>query len=364
LSATEGERASTIRVLVVARREGVLWPGIAPPGEEGLTVECTSDLYRAVADFAGRPADIVVVELDALENSELQFVRIVRELSCDSFILGAFSLAHRAKAAEALKLGADACLLHPFYPDELVHALRRWADRARRRQSAGRSHSEHLASLARLAKGTAHEINNPLTTLSGWLQVMESETERPPEERRRLASMRQEADRIAKVVERLLAFGEERPAERAPVDLNDVLTDLLHEARARAPGVRIDTDLQADGAVVWGDEDQLKRACGILIDDALAAVNSNGTVRVRTRSVEGERLELSVRDDGQRIAAARLEEIFEPYAVIPRLGEAMSLAYPAAYGIFRSHGGEVTVRSDQERGTEFLVRLPRISTIP
>jgi len=364
VSANEGHSRGTLSVLVVCQEEALFLPAADRLRQKGFELQTAPNVYRAVADFARRPRGIAIADLDCLQESELQFIRILRELSRDVFILGLFSQAHRPKAAEALRLGADACLLQPFYPGELLWILERWADRAAGQRAVGQGFRDHLASLARLAKGTAHEINNPLTTLSGWLQIMESEEGRPQQERERLASMREEADRIAKVVERLQAFGEQRPQERGPVDINKVLGELVEQVHRAGGAVRVESDLEAAGAILWGDEAQIRKACGILLDDALAALNGDGTIRVCTRLAEDEQVELSVSDDGRRIAADQLDQIFEPYAVLPRLGEQMSLAYPVAYGIFRSHGGELTVTSHEGGGTEFRVRLPRVSTVP
>ncbi len=364
MSATEGNKEGEWRVLAVCGEEGFFLPAGEKLREEGFLLERAGNLYQAIARFARQPVEVVTVELDPLAESELQFISALRELNRDVFVLVAFSQPHRAKAAEALRLGADACLLQPFYPGELVWILRRWAERAERSRSAGDAYQEHLTALARLAKGTAHEINNPLTTLSGWLQMMESEENRPAAERERLASMKEEADRIAEVVERLLAFGQEPPERRAPVDLNAVVAGLLVRAREKVKGVQLKAQLQADEALVWGDEGQLRKGCEILLEDALGALDDGGAIDVRTRVTDGDMLELSVRDNGRRIAAWQLDQIFEPYAVLPRAREAMSLAYPAAYGIFHNHGGELTVTSDEERGTEFMVRLPRLLAAP
>lgn len=353
-----GDSVRKLNVLVICADEGPIPPSLEPLAAEGFVVERTPNVFRAVAGFARNPADMAVIDVDTLGNSELECVRIFRELNKDAFILAVFSQIHRQKAAEALRLGADATLLQPFYPNEILMMLRRWAERLASRQSSEVDYQQHLDSLARLAKGTAHEINNPLTTLSGWLQMMETDEKRDAKERRRLVSMREEADRIAKVVERLLAFGQEVPPERVPVDMNLVVSELLDDLRKRANGVAMDIKLQPGGALVMGNDKMLRQACKMMFDDALAAVDSQGKIAVRTRTTRQGFFELSVCDDGRTIPAEELQRAFEPYSTMPRAGEAMSLAYPAIYGIMRSHGGDLVLKSDDEHGTEFLARLP------
>ncbi len=347
-----------ISVLVICADEGPIPSLLDPLGHENFAIERTPNVFRAVAGFAKSPADMAIVDVDVLSSAALECVRIFRELNKHVFILAVFSQNYRQKAAEALRLGADATIVQPFYPHEILAMLRRWADRSAVRESTEMDYQRHLDALARLAKGTAHEINNPLTTLSGWLQMMEVDEKRDAKERRRIASMREEADRIAKVVERLIAFGQEPPSERAPVDMNAVVTELLDDLRKRANGVAIDVKLQQGDATVMGNDRMLRQACKMMFDDALAAVDSEGRITVRTRLTHQGFFEISVRDDGRRIPADELQRAFEPYSTMPRAGEAMSLAYPAIYGIMRSHGGDLVLKSDDENGTEFLARLP------
>jgi len=353
-----------IRVLAV-HKEGALFPPMLDTlRRDGFEVDSVGNVYAAVAGFAREPAEMAIVDLNPLSGSEMDCVRIFRELNEDVFILATFSLSHRDKAAEAIKLGADACLVQPFYPEELIGMLKRWAARARGRRDACEHYQADLEALARLAKGTAHEVNNPLTTLSGWLEMMELDPDRPGDERRRLASMREEAERIAQVVARLQEFGQQQMEDCEPVDVDDMLSGLLEEVVPKGNGIRVDCEFQAAGAVVWGDESLLRKACKILLEDALAGLAGNGTLGVRTQLGDGGTLELSVSDTGRCIPAEQLSHIFEPFASIPRSGEALSLAYPAAYGIIRGHGGELRVSSDEVNGTEFVARLPRVPTLP
>jgi len=364
LQSIDPDAKSALTVLLLCRDPGPFLPALDALKAEGLRIRCANNVYRAVADFAREPADVAIVELDGLEGSEFECIGIFRELNREVYILAVFSPAYRHKAAEAVKLGADSCLPEPFYPVELTSIAKHLVQRAAGSREAHRDYREHLAALARLAKGIAHEVNNPLTTLSGWLEMMESDGTLTAEERERVASMREEAHRIAKVVQRLVAFAQEPLEGGSPVDVNAVLAELLEEMSKRAKGTRVEARLQAAGAVVWGDESLLRQACKALLDEAMAALGGGGTLSVQTRAAQQDYLELSIRDDGRPIPAEQLQHIFEPYGSLSRGDEAMDMAYPAAYGIIRGHGGELTVSSDEQRGTEFVVRLPRMPTVP
>lgn len=361
MAASERDNMRDLTVLAICSEGGMFLPTLDGLRGEGVAIELAHNVYRAIAQFARRPTDAAIVDLDLLGDAEVECIKVLRELREDAYILAVFSQEHRRKAAEALNLGADATLLQPFYPSELLQLVKRWAQRAAARNQEPLHPQAHLASLARLAKETAHEINNPLTTISGWLELMESDESRSEEERRRLASLREEADRIAKVVEQLLAFGQERLEGCSPVDVDRVVRELVDAVRsARVP---VAAELEAEGETIWGNEGLLRKAWQMLLEDSLAAVKGGGTLQVRTKLNGHDSIELSIRDNGRRIPPDELEHIFEPFGSPSRSEGPMVLAYPAVYGIMRSHGGALTVTSDEEHGTEFLVRLPRTSAV-
>ena len=359
MSQNEKNPEMGLSILVVCKDEDRFLPAVQRLGEQGHATESATSVYRAVASFARRPADVAIVDLDSLENAESECVRIFRKSNKDVYIVAVFSQEHRQKAAEALGMGADASLQQPFYAAELVSMITRWAERAIRLRDAQK---DHLDVLQRLAGGMAHEINNPLTTLCGWLEMMELDEGRDAEKRERLASIRREALRIAQVVKYLSAFAQGPPEERSLVDMNAVVSGLVEDICSRATGVQVETRLTNEAVTVWGNHDLLRQASQILLEHSVDAPNGSGTLVVQTRLTADNLVELVVRDKDRCVPNEQLERIFQPYGSVSCAGEGTSLACPAAHGIIRSHGGEVCVTSDEERGTEFLVWLPGIST--
>lgn len=343
------------RIVVICGADGLFVPAIEALGDDTFSVERTLSVYRGIAAFAQNPADIAVIDIDALNEGEMDCLRVLRDVNPSVRILVVFTMANRLRAAHALEQGADAMLQQPFYPAEFGAIVRRWS--AAKRQDAAIDNREHRAALARLALGTAHEVNNPLCTLSGWLQMMELDDSRSAKERERFASMREEADRIAKVVENLLAFGEDSPSHQDAVNIDQLLAGIAGEMKDRAADVRVEADLAAPEARVFGDRELLGRALRMLMEDAIAACNGDGRITVRSQP-KGRLVAVSVRDNGRHIPRDALENLFEPYRHMPRMGESLSLAYPAVYGIVRCHGGDVTVSSDAKNGTEFILTLP------
>ena len=352
-----------LRLLAVCRDDEQFGTALAKLRRDGFEVKWEPSVYRAVADFARQPAHVIVIELESLESSQLECIRVLRELNESAYILAVFSMENRRSAGKALSEGADAYLLQPFYSDELASLVRRGARRVNRRKEQQHDYERHLESLARLAKGTAHQINNPLTTLSGWLQMMKSEHCRRPEERQRLASMQEEVDRIADVVEGLQAFGQEPPPQCRSVDLNGLLSGLVEEMRSQDEARGLEADLAGEEVFVWADEKLLEQACRLLLEEATRA-SRNGGVSVTTRRDQDGTVELAVTERGRSISEQQMERLLEPYGETSGRNGRSGLAYPAAYGIIRSHGGELTVSNEDGRGTTILIRLPQSSQRP
>lgn len=353
------EGCSTSALVVGADAESILAAAQALR-DKGCSVHTEASVYRAVAHFTALPADLTIIDLDSLEAQQLEFINIFRDINPDTIILAIFSPENRRMAAEAVKRGADASMAQPFYPQELENLASRWADRAQRRTAALEYKQANLDSLARLARGIAHEINNPLTTLSGWLQMMIDEAD-DKKLKNRLNSMLEEADRVASVVGGLLDFGQENPEELRPVDLNALLVDLSEEIKRSFPKISIHEEYQAANPLVMGDARALKQACSMILHDGAAAIDGEGVLSLSTERTADGKIKLIISDNGRFIPPENLENIFEPFHFSSRAGgDKPSLVYPAVYGIIRSHRGEISVRSDQSGGTAFTALFPGV----
>jgi len=323
------------------------------------TVRHFSTLYRAVVEFARNHADIVLLDLDAFDSQDLDAIRVMREVHADARIIVAFSPSARERAVEAIMAGADAYLLQPFYPVEFRAMVgSAGALIARQAQTAG-DQEDYLAAVRNLALGLAHEINNPLATISGWFQMFAEDPKAVEEDRRRFRSLTEECDRIAAVVRRLADFAQERPGACARVRLDEVVGDAIRSFAPRANGVRLESALHAPEAEVIGDADQLREAIELLLSDARDALDGDGRLRIETIS-EPETVEVRIADNGRPIPdSGRLDE---PYSVKARSRNDLALVYAACSSIFRSHGGVLDIEVAADGENVFVVRLPLAKT--
>jgi len=233
-------------------------------------------------------------------------------------------------------------------------------------------HVDRLAAIGELSAGIAHEIRNPLATISGSVQVLQAELSVGGENARLLEIVVRESDRLHRIVEDFLSFARTGPTERRPVDITALLEEIRDLAAAhpkRGSGVTIRFDPPGERFTVRGDAEQLRRVLLNLVTNALEAMGERGTLAVRTQAVRAfqaspendpvSAVALSVSDTGPGIGARARADLFRPFFTTKKGG--VGLGLPLAQKIVVSHQGKIDVRSDHE-GTTFTVLLPREET--
>jgi two-component system sensor histidine kinase PilS (NtrC family) len=216
--------------------------------------------------------------------------------------------------------------------------------------------SERFADLGRVAAGLAHELRNPLASMSGCVELLQAAPGLRPEEGRLLGIVLKEAGRLDQLVTRFLAYSRPTAPQPAPTDVAQVAGEVA-EALARDPAaarVRFERELEA--AVIDCDPDQLRQVLWNLLLNAVQALGAEGgTVRLTT-APDGSGARLTVADDGPGIAAEDLDRLFAPFFSRKPGGTGLGLA--TVHRIVEAHGGEVRVEPVAPRGARFVVRLP------
>ena len=226
--------------------------------------------------------------------------------------------------------------------------------------------AERLASIGTLLGGVAHELNNPLSAVLGFTELLLMQ-ERPHEEREDLETIRREAERMAKIVTdlRLLARDTQEQSEgrRERVDLNDVVQHVL---RTRAYSLRtrnvvVHAELAPDLPAVLADRGQIEQVVLNLVvnaEQSLALATGDAVLSVRTRATAAG-ASLQVADNGPGIPASHLERVFDPFFTTKAPGEGTGLGLSLAHTIVSEHGGQIRVDSRPGEGAVFHVDLPR-----
>lgn len=222
-------------------------------------------------------------------------------------------------------------------------------------------HTEKMAALGQLVSGVAHEVNNPLAAIVGFTDLLLENPEIPDTSKEELRVILQEAQRTRVIVQNLLSFARQMPAQREPVQVNSVLRQTL---KLRAydfsnHGVELVERLEGDLPVVMGDPHQLQQVFLNILNNAYDAVQETrrpGKVEVETSLRDGH-IEMVFRDNGPGIA--HLDRIFDPFFTTKEVGKGTGLGLSICYGIVRAHNGEIVARNNPGgQGCTFLVRLP------
>ncbi|MES2177422.1 MAG: ATP-binding protein [Gemmatimonadota bacterium] len=227
--------------------------------------------------------------------------------------------------------------------------------------------SDRLAAVGELVAGVAHEVNNPLSSISAFAQLLLRETTLNPSQRESIEVIRAETMRASQVVKDLLAFARRSDQQRAPLDLNGVVarTVRMRQYQFTEANVRVETELAEELPSVMGDARQLQQVCLNLLTNAVQAMVplGGGALRVRTYTADGA-VRLEVKDSGPGIAPSVKAHIFEPFFTTKKEGEGTGLGLSVSYGIITAHGGSIEVVDTGAEGTTFRVTLPAVAAEP
>ena len=235
----------------------------------------------------------------------------------------------------------------------------------RRRLRAQLDIARRTESLARLAGGVAHDVNNVITAVIGNVELLRYHLVDPDDEALEyLTEVRQSAQRGGDLVRELLTLG--RATEGAPVAsvaVDDTIRRMVRMLTRLLPeDVHLELDLQA-GAHVLISRTKLEQVVANLVINAGDALSSGGTILVRTLA-DGETVTLVVRDDGVGMSAEVLSNVFEPFYTTKAVGRGTGMGLASVLAIVRQAGGHVGVDSVPGEGSEFSVNLPRTHAPP
>ena len=222
--------------------------------------------------------------------------------------------------------------------------------------------TEKLVSLGQLAAGAAHEINNPLTAILGYSDLLADDSSLPEKARGVAAKIRDQARRTKTLVGNLLSFARQVPAERTLLDLNTVVTNAvqLRALDLKHSGTKIELKLESVLPGVRGDGNQLMQVVFNIINNAIDAMDSHsggGTLTIKTMR-DRANVVISFSDSGPGIKEPH--RVFDPFYTTKPIGKGTGLGLSICFGIVQEHGGKILCYNGHEGGAVFRVELPAV----
>ncbi len=217
--------------------------------------------------------------------------------------------------------------------------------------------SEKLASLGQLVGGAAHELNNPLTAMLGYSELLTA-TSLNLEQRSIVEKIVQQVRRTQNLSSSLLSFAKQAPTEKHALNLNSVVKTAikLSQPQVQNSRVQIKLALAENLPDILGDSNQFLQISLHLITNAVQAMSANaGTLKITTLSEDASVL-VEFADDGPGIDEPN--RVFDPFYTTQPVGKGAGLGLSACYGIVQEHGGEITCQNRPEGGAAFRIELP------
>jgi two-component system NtrC family sensor kinase len=227
--------------------------------------------------------------------------------------------------------------------------------------------SEKLAAVGQVAATMAHQVGTPLNSISGYIQLILQEGNLRPADRDRLEIIESQLDRLADSVKNLLSFTRQPRAQLKPVDVNNILLELIHlgDPWFHARGVELSSSLSPSLPLVLGDPTYLQTLFLNLITNALDAMPHGGRLTINTQedsppapSDNGRWLKISIIDTGIGITEESKKRIFDPFFTTKKIGEGTGLGLAICDKIVREHDGRLEVESAVGKGSSFFVLIP------
>jgi nitrogen-specific signal transduction histidine kinase len=338
--------------LVVSQRGKLLKSLLGVIGDPELDVEVRPDLVGALPELRRVQPSLLVLDLATIEPRERGLLPTLRSQSPRSALLAVVPATAPELIREAMRAHVHGVLLDPFDLAETKAVIDRLLDSAHTRTGE----QESIDQLAVFLRGIAHEILNPLTSISGLLQVLTQEEGDSKERTGRYRTMLQSVERIQKVLRELEYFVRARKPQRRRLDPVKLVRGVADRLRQSDPPVAVKVDAPESAPPILADPEQLALALRHLGSFA-AGKNRDGPVEIALRP-SAERLEIDVSGIVAVPMGDRPEQLLVPYQDVTASGRSGNLELSAAHGIVRSHKGTLDVSVPSTGGIRFRVALP------
>lgn len=348
--------------------------------EERFFVDTAPDPSEAKVKLSGKYYSVVIVDGMIGPAAVRQTVDTLHTNWQNTGILVLVPPAFPLSVDEMHECGADLCLEKPLKESDFLSGVTAVFEKrlliigknlVERKMDSKKTelkdlqenllHTSKLALMGELIGGIVHDLNNPLTTVLGFTEELEDEVE--DEEKKEIISIvHSEADRCRRIVHNLLTLVRKKKAEEEILNINDMLADVLRirQNQLRVENIKLSTNFDPEMPKVYGYRDRLQQVFFNLIINAEQALKEKGGTEGKiavTTKTEGEIVRIEFCDTGPGISEEHIKKLFEPYFTTKEKGTGMGLFLCSR--IIDEMKGKISVSSEKEKGTCFVLELPR-----
>lgn len=222
-------------------------------------------------------------------------------------------------------------------------------------------HSEKMASLGQLAAGVAHELNNPLTGILLYLNMVLERLDPGIDYREDLECVLDDANRCKNIIKNLLAYSRQAAPDKEVFELNSLVEQGLGLIRDQKLFINISVkrELSDEMMLIHADKNQLSQVIINLVMNAIDAMEKRGALTFRTyRNKPARKVYVEISDTGGGISEESISKVFDPFYTTKGAGKGTGLGLSTAYGIVKENGGEISIKDTRPEGTTFLIELP------
>ncbi len=252
---------------------------------------------------------------------------------------------------DELVLGISVSALRNIYSYEKVYVFIITDLTERRAIEEELKKKEHLAIIGEMSAGMAHEIRNPLASISGSVQFLRREMELAPEFQNLMDIIVKESERLSRSIEEFLEFSKTTPLETSDFPLGALIDDIIELASISNREIDFIKKF-CDDDIVSADRKKIEQMVWNLINNAVKAVNGQGTIEVNIYEKDG-KIYLSIKDDGSGIEESEIKNIFNPF--YSRFSSGIGLGMAIVKRIVEEHRFDIVLNSEKDLGTEVIV---------
>jgi two-component system sensor histidine kinase PilS (NtrC family) len=243
-----------------------------------------------------------------------------------------------------------------FLSSYLFIQLKRTRERLREAEEAIKR-AEKLSTMGKLAAGIAHEIRNPLASMSGSIEMLRDELELSQENRRLMDIVLRESERLNRLITDFLDYARPYNPEKKEIDFSCVVAEtleVLEKGLSKDQSIKVQKEIKS-GVKVFGEHERLKEVLWNLFINAVQSMHAGGNLAISLDTYGG-MAKVVVRDSGEGIDVKDINRVFEPFFTTKTYGTGLGLA--TVYRIVEAHGGNIRVDSENGKGSVFTVMLP------